>query len=125
MSKFLHYVTFALIVMLSGVHPDAIIITIVRKNIDQIELENPDSSKIPSLNYSYGKDDGESVENIDKIAHDIRGSVNVIIGYSQIMLDEVNGKINPEQRQALQDILTCGNHLFNLTDNMLKRLDSE
>lgn len=62
-------------------------------------------------------------ENLDKIAHDIRSSVNIIVGYTQLMLDQTTGKINAKQRRALQDILKSSTRLHDLTDAVIRRLD--
>ncbi len=62
-------------------------------------------------------------ENLDKIAHDIRSSVNIIVGYTQLMLDQTTGKINARQRRALQDILKSSTRLHDLTDAVIRRLD--
>jgi len=62
-------------------------------------------------------------ENLDKIAHDIRSSVNIIVGYTQLMLDQTTGKINARQRRALQDILKSSTRLHDLTDTVIRRLD--
>ena len=63
-------------------------------------------------------------EKLDKIAHDIRSSVNVIVGYTQLMLDQTTGKINARQRRALQDILKSSTRLHDLTDAVIRRLDT-
>jgi hypothetical protein len=111
--------------MLSGVHTDDIICPVVRKNISQIEVENPGNSRMPVSEYPYPRIDYDALDNLDKIAHDIRGSINVIIGYAQIMLDGASGKINMAQREALQNILTYGNRLCDLTSNILKQLETK
>jgi signal transduction histidine kinase len=61
---------------------------------------------------------------LDKITHDVRGSISIIVGYTQMMLDEATGKINTAQRQALKDVLACANKLYGLTDEILKRLEN-
>jgi signal transduction histidine kinase len=63
-------------------------------------------------------------ETLDKIAHDIRSSVNIIVGYTQLMLDQTTGKINARQRRALQDILKSSSRLHGLTDAVIRRLDA-
>lgn len=63
-------------------------------------------------------------ETLDKIAHDIRSSVNIIVGYTQLMLDQTTGKINTRQRRALQDILRSSTRLHDLTDIVIRRLDA-
>ena len=49
-------------------------------------------------------------------AHDFRSRLNIIIGFSELLLDEVPGKINPEQRQSLTDILNSAISLLALLD---------
>ncbi len=75
--------------------------------------------------YSSKKIDDKNPDNLNQIAHDIHGSINIIIGYSQIMLDEGNGKLNTKQREALQYILKHGNRLYDLTNNVIKRLETD
>jgi hypothetical protein len=97
----------------------------MRKNINNTAIENPVGSGVPISAYPSNKIDGKSIDNLKQITHDIHGSINIIIGYSQIMLDEANGKINTEQREALQYILKHGNRLYDLTNNVIKRLETD
>jgi len=53
------------------------------------------------------------------MSHELRAPLNVIIGFSELMSDEVPGEINEEQRQCLSDILNSSKHLLNLIDNVL------
>lgn len=53
------------------------------------------------------------------MSHELRTPLNVSIGFSELMLDEVPGKINEEQRQCLNDILASGRHLLNLINDIL------
>jgi signal transduction histidine kinase len=52
-------------------------------------------------------------------SHELRTPLNIIIGFSELMLDEVPGKINEEQRQNLNDILSNGQRLLKLIDDVL------
>jgi signal transduction histidine kinase len=63
-------------------------------------------------------------ESLDKVAHDIRSAVNIIVGYTQLMLDQTTGKINARQRRALQDILKSSSRLHDLTDAVIRKLDA-
>ena len=80
---------------------------VAHKTINRIDAENEADS-----------------EKLDKIAHDIRSSVNIIVGYTQLMLDQTTGKINARQRRALQDILKSSTRLHDLTDTVIRRLDA-
>jgi hypothetical protein len=59
----------------------------------------------------------------EKAIHDIRASLNVIIGFSELMRDGAMGKINQEQHSTLTDILNNGKRLINLSEELFKRLD--
>ena len=56
-----------------------------------------------------------------KMSHELRAPLNVIIGFAGLMLDEVPGQINEEQRQSLNDILNSGKRLLELIDNILEK----
>ena len=58
-------------------------------------------------------------EFLAKMSHELRTPLNVIIGFSQLMVDGVPGKINKEQRQCLEDILSGGEHLLGLINDIL------
>ncbi|MFC1941674.1 ATP-binding protein [Chloroflexota bacterium] len=53
------------------------------------------------------------------MSHELRTPLNAVIGFSELMLDEVPGKINEEQRQSLDDILSGGKHLLDLINDIL------
>lgn len=55
-----------------------------------------------------------------KMSHDFRTPLNIIIGFTELMLDEVPGKINEEQRSALNDILNSAKRLLELVNNTLE-----
>ena len=58
-------------------------------------------------------------EFLANMSHGLRTPLNVIIGFSELMRDEVPGKINDEQRQCFDDILSSSKHLLNLINEVL------
>jgi signal transduction histidine kinase len=56
-------------------------------------------------------------ETITRLSHDIRNQLYIIIGFAELMLEEIPGKINDEQRDNLNDVLKSGKRLLNLLDN--------
>jgi signal transduction histidine kinase len=46
------------------------------------------------------------------ISHELGKFFNCILGYSQILLEEVIGSLNDKQLQAIAQIDNCGNHLL-------------
>jgi len=99
-------------------------IFVPQENTSQIEIKMPDRKKLRLVGHGSQERHAADPENLDKITHDIRSSINIIIGYTQLMLDQTTGKINAQQRQALQDILKSSNSLNNLTGIITKRLDT-
>jgi PAS domain S-box-containing protein len=53
------------------------------------------------------------------MSHELRTPLNAIIGFSQLMRDQVPGKINQDQKQCLDDILESSQHLLNLINEVL------
>jgi signal transduction histidine kinase len=57
-------------------------------------------------------------ERFEQISHDFRTPLNIISGFAELLLDEVPGKINEEQRRSLNDILSSSQRLLKLVDEM-------
>ena len=72
-------------------------------------------SNITHLN---SRDAGLQSERLEKTAHDFRSSLNIIIGFSELLLDEAPGKINDEQRRALSDIHDSGLRLLDIVNRV-------
>ncbi len=61
---------------------------------------------------------------ISGLSHDIRNQLYIIIGFAELMLEEVPGKINEEQRRNLNDVLTSGKRLQALLSNIVQRSEN-
>jgi PAS domain S-box-containing protein len=53
------------------------------------------------------------------MSHELRTPLNSIIGYTKLMLDGLEGKINEEQKQDLQTVYKNSQHLLNLINDLL------
>jgi PAS domain S-box-containing protein len=58
-------------------------------------------------------------EFLANMSHDLRTPLNAIVGFSELLIDEAPGKINEQQRQCLDDILSSGQHLLTLINEVL------
>ena len=53
------------------------------------------------------------------MSHELRTPLNAVIGFSEILRDEILGGINDEQRELVLDIHTSGNHLLAMINDIL------
>lgn len=81
---------------------------IQRKN-EQLEAQNEELGKASRAKSDF----------LARMSHELRTPLNVVMGFAELMLDQVPGKINEEQRQCLDDILTSSRHLLGLINEVL------
>lgn len=60
-------------------------------------------------------------ESAEKISHECRTLLNIVIGFTELMLDEVVGEINEEQRNSLSEILNSAHRLVQLTNTRVEQ----
>jgi signal transduction histidine kinase len=53
------------------------------------------------------------------MSHELRTPLNAILGFSQVLRQGLFGEINPKQEEYLDDILSSGNHLLSLINDVL------
>jgi two-component system CheB/CheR fusion protein len=53
------------------------------------------------------------------MSHELRTPLNSIIGFSEVLEDELLGALNPSQREDVQFILKAGRHLLSLINDIL------
>jgi signal transduction histidine kinase len=58
-------------------------------------------------------------EFLANMSHELRTPLNAIIGFSQVLQDEMVGPVNPKQEEYLDDIISSGNHLLSLINDVL------
>ncbi len=54
------------------------------------------------------------------MSHELKTPLHAIRGYSQLLLEGVDGPLTPAQREDLESILKSGDHLLELIDNILR-----
>ena len=64
-------------------------------------------------------------EFVSKMSHEFRAALNVVIGFTELMLDEVPGPINRQQRHSLNDILASSRRLQALVNEYLEHPELE
>jgi signal transduction histidine kinase len=58
-------------------------------------------------------------EFLANMSHELRTPLNAIIGFSQVLRDEMVGSVNAKQAEYLDDIISSGNHLLSLINDVL------
>jgi DNA-binding response OmpR family regulator len=53
------------------------------------------------------------------MSHELRTPLNAVIGFSEVLLEQIFGDINEKQQEYLQDILSSGRHLLELLNDIL------
>ena len=58
-------------------------------------------------------------EFLANMSHELRTPLNAVIGFSQVLRDEMVGPVNEKQAEYLDDITSSGNHLLSLINDVL------
>jgi len=58
-------------------------------------------------------------EFLANMSHELRTPLNAIIGFSQVLREGMVGEVNEKQKEYLEDILSSGQHLLSLINDVL------
>jgi signal transduction histidine kinase len=58
-------------------------------------------------------------EFLASMSHELRTPLNAVIGFSQVLRERMFGEVNEKQEEYLDDILSSGNHLLSLINDVL------
>ena len=58
-------------------------------------------------------------EFLASMSHELRTPLNSIIGYSEVMLDGINGELNEDMEEDMRAIYGSGQHLLNIINDIL------
>ena len=56
---------------------------------------------------------------LTSVSHELRTPLNAILGFAEVLLREIDGPLNDSQREDVQAILSSGQHLRSLFDDVL------
>lgn len=62
---------------------------------------------------------------LDNMSHEMTTPLNGIIGFSELLLDELYGTLNEYQKQYVSNIHQCGKHLHGLIFDIFALIDAE
>ena len=88
-----------------------------RKRLDQVLQEKNielESARAVAERTSLTKSDF-----LANMSHELRTPLNSVIGFSEVLEDQMFGPINEKQREYVNNILTSGKHLLSLINDIL------
>ena len=88
-----------------------------RKRLDQVLQE-----KNVELELAKAVAEKTSLTKSDFLAnmsHELRTPLNSVIGFSEVLQDQLFGPINPKQQEYVSNIITSGRHLLSLINDIL------
>lgn len=81
----------------------------VRKNLEEIAAKNVELAKASQMKSQF----------LANMSHELRTPMNSIIGYSEVLLDGLDGDLNDEQREDVKAVLKAAEHLLKLINEIL------
>jgi len=96
-----------------GTHKD---ISDRKKAEEQLQLS---SERISLANAELSRAARLKDEFLAGMSHELRTPLNAILGMSEILLEELHGRINSNQKQSVTLIESSGKHLLNLINDIL------
>jgi signal transduction histidine kinase len=102
--KLLHLLVTGLFAMLAGYLIDS-----QKRYQQQLERDKIELQKLDKLKSSF----------LANVSHELRTPMTAITGYTDLLLDQVDGPINDEQEKSLKKVATHSRQLIQLINNIL------
>jgi signal transduction histidine kinase len=77
--------------------------------IEQLEKDKVELKELDKLKSAF----------LANVSHELRTPMNTVIGYTELLLDRVDGPINEEQEKSLKKVGTNAKHLLQLINDVL------
>ena len=88
-----------------------------RKHLDQVLQEK--NVELESARAVAEKTNLAKSDFLANMSHELRTPLNSIIGFSEVLQDQLFGPINEKQQEYVNNILTSGRHLLSLINDIL------
>jgi hypothetical protein len=93
---------------------------VIYENIDKHQKKTTGMERLPAPE-TGGKSSAPGQACVEKTFHDFRSSLSIIIGYSEMMLDDALGRMTEDQRDGMSDILKSSRRLLDIVNDITRR----
>jgi signal transduction histidine kinase len=83
------------------------------------EEQRAAARQLETLNTQLARASQAKSEFLANMSHELRTPMNAILGFTEMILDEIYGEVPPEVRGPIQDVRTCGQQLLRLINDVL------
>ncbi len=92
----------------------------VRRRTELLEEKVAERTKaLSEMNAKIIEADRLKSEFLANMSHELRTPLNAIIGFSELLIEELDTTVTDDQKQSLQDIHASGTHLLELINDIL------
>ena len=83
------------------------------------EEQREAARELETLNVQLARASQAKSEFLANMSHELRTPMNAILGFTEMVLDDIYGEVPPQLRDPIQDVRTCGQQLLRLINDVL------
>jgi signal transduction histidine kinase len=88
----------------------------IRAQLDHLQRQ---SDELAVTNHELARASKAKSEFLANMSHELRTPLNAVIGFSEVLSDQVFGSLNDKQAKYVVNVLTSGRHLLQLINDIL------
>jgi len=83
------------------------------------EEQQAAARQLETVNSQLARASQAKSEFLANMSHELRTPMNAILGFTEMILDDIYGEVPPDIRGPIQDVRTCGQQLLRLINDVL------
>jgi signal transduction histidine kinase len=83
------------------------------------EEQQAAARQLETVNTQLARASQAKSEFLANMSHELRTPMNAILGFTEMILDDIYGEVPPDVRGPIQDVRTCGQQLLRLINDVL------